>query len=222
MLFTSIYFSEPSIVFVLVVLVVRSLTTAFHMPAMQASIPQLAPEEHLTKVAGWEQTVSSISNIAGPAVGLSLLAVRSLEWVLLLDVFGALTASGILLFIHIPKVPRTEEKGSSSFMTEMKEGYDAIVMHLVLLKLTFVTTIVALLYLKLLLGEIQPTKGNAHQFVECGYVEQLEAPSASEADPALLGKLAVPKDSDQLSGGEANKDETRPIIHKLLRSITNR
>ena len=47
------YFSEPSIVFVLIVLVVRSLATALHMPAMQASIPLLAPEEHLTKVAGW-------------------------------------------------------------------------------------------------------------------------------------------------------------------------
>jgi len=59
------------------------------MPAMQASVLLIAPEEHLTKVAGWSQTVSSISNIAGPAVGMSLLAVSSLEWVLLLDVFGA-------------------------------------------------------------------------------------------------------------------------------------
>lgn len=59
--------------------------------------------------------------------------------------------------------------------------------------------------LKLLSGDIQPTKGKVHQFVDCGYFEQLEAPSASEADPALLGKLAVPKDSDQLSGGEQTR-----------------
>lgn len=172
LLFTSIYFSEPSIVFVLVVLVVRSLATAFHMPAMQASIPLLAPEEHLTKVAGWGQTVSSISNIAGPAVGMSLLAVSSLEWVLLLDVFGALIASSILLFIHIPKVPRTEEKGSSNFITEMKEGYDAIVKHPVLLKLTFVTTIVALLYIPL--GTYFPLMTRNHfekGVVEAGMVE---------------------------------------------------
>jgi DHA3 family macrolide efflux protein-like MFS transporter len=77
---------------VVIVLVVRSLAAAFHMPAMQASIPLLAPEEHLTKVAGWGQTVSSVSNIAGPAVGMSLLAVSSLEWVLLLDVLGAVIA----------------------------------------------------------------------------------------------------------------------------------
>lgn len=59
--------------------------------------------------------------------------------------------------------------------------------------------------LKLLSGDIQSTKGKVHRFVKCGYFEQLEAPSASEADPVLLGKLAVPKDSDQLSGGEQTR-----------------
>src|SRR5699024_5777798 len=46
-LFTTMYFHEPSIFLVIVVLVIRSIATAFHMPAMQASIPLLAPEEHL-------------------------------------------------------------------------------------------------------------------------------------------------------------------------------
>jgi len=75
LLFITMYFNEPSIPLVIVILVIRSLATAFHMPAMQASIPLLAPEEHLTKVVGWGQTISSISNIAGPALGMSLFAV---------------------------------------------------------------------------------------------------------------------------------------------------
>lgn len=172
LLFTSMYFSKPSIVFVLIILVVRSLATAFHMPAMQASIPLLAPEEHLTKIAGWGQTVSSISNIAGPAVGMSLLAVSSLEWVLLVDVFGAIIASSVLLFIRIPRVASTEQIGSNSFITEMKEGYEAIVKHPVLLKLTFVTTIVALLYIPL--GTYFPLMTRNHfekGVVEAGIVE---------------------------------------------------
>jgi DHA3 family macrolide efflux protein-like MFS transporter len=149
-LFTSMYFTEPSIALVVIVLVVRSLAAAFHMPAMQASIPLLAPEEHLTKVAGWGQTVSSVSNIAGPAVGMSLLAVSSLEWVLLLDVLGAVIAcSVLLLFIRIPKVPRTEEMVSGSFIAEMKEGYDAIVKHPRLKKLTIVMTVVSVLFIPL-------------------------------------------------------------------------
>ncbi len=171
-LFTTMYFHEPSISLVIAVLVIRSLATAFHMPAMQASIPLLAPEEHLTKVAGWGQTISSISNIAGPAVGMSLLAVSSLEWVLMLDVFGAVIASSILLFIHIPKVSRTEAGGPGSFITEMKEGYYAIVKHPVVLKLTITMTIVAMLYIPL--GTYFPLMTRNHferGVVEAGIVE---------------------------------------------------
>ncbi|MEG6615020.1 MFS transporter [Peptococcaceae bacterium 1198_IL3148] len=172
LLFITMYFSEPNIALVLLILVVRSLATAFHMPAMQASIPLLAPEEHLTNVAGWGQTVSSISNIAGPAVGMSLLAVSSLEWVLLLDVLGAVIASSVLLFIHIPRVSRTEEQFASNFMAEMKAGYQAIVKHPIVLKLTMVMTVVALLYIPL--GTYFPLMTRNHfekGVVEAGLVE---------------------------------------------------
>ncbi|WP_404457149.1 MFS transporter [Oceanobacillus kapialis] len=171
-LFTTLYFYEASITFVILVLAIRSLATAFHMPAMQASIPLLAPEEHLTKVAGWGQTVSSISNIAGPAVGMSLLAASSIEWVLLLDVLGAVIASSILLFIYIPKVQRTELIDPTSMLVEMKEGYDALVKHPVLLKLTFVMTVVAVLYIPL--GTYFPLITRNHfekGVVEAGIVE---------------------------------------------------
>lgn len=171
-LFASMYFSEPSIALVILVLVVRSLATAFHMPAMQASVPLLAPEEHLTKVAGWGQTVSSVSNIAGPAAGMSLLAVSSIEWVLLLDVLGAVIACSVLLFIRIPRVSRTEEKVATSFISEMKEGYQAIVKHRRLFKLTILMTAVAVLYIPL--GTYFPLMVRNHfekDVVEAGIVE---------------------------------------------------
>ncbi|WP_078410529.1 Msr family ABC-F type ribosomal protection protein [Priestia abyssalis] len=59
--------------------------------------------------------------------------------------------------------------------------------------------------LKLLAGIVQPSSGKANRHVECGYFEQVEAPTAAEADPALLGKLNVPQNSDQLSGGEQTR-----------------
>lgn len=172
LLFISMYVSKPSIILVILVLVVRSLATAFHMPAMQASVPLLAPEEHLTKVAGWGQMVSSMTYIAGPAVGMSLLAISSLEWVLLFDVFGAVIACSILLFIRIPSVPRTEEMVASSFAVEMKEGYDAVVKHPLILKLTIVMTVVAVLYIPI--GTYFPLMVRNHfekGVVEAGFVE---------------------------------------------------
>ncbi|WP_419392779.1 Msr family ABC-F type ribosomal protection protein [Cytobacillus praedii] len=59
--------------------------------------------------------------------------------------------------------------------------------------------------LKLLAGTVQPTNGKVYRHVECGYFEQTEAPTAAEADPALLGKLDVPRDPEQLSGGEQTR-----------------
>ncbi|MEV9639698.1 MFS transporter [Mammaliicoccus sciuri] len=188
-LFVTMYFFEPSIQLVILVLILRSIATAFHMPAMQASIPLMAPEEHLTKVAGWGQTVSSLSNIAGPAIGMSLLAASSIEWVLLLDVFGAVIASSILLFIHIPKVQRRETIDSTSILAEMKEGFDALVNHPVLLKLTVIMTVVAVLYIPL--GTYFPLITRNHfekGVIEAGVVEVVFAVGLI-AGGSLLGIL---------------------------------
>lgn len=59
--------------------------------------------------------------------------------------------------------------------------------------------------LKLLAGKIKPSSGIVKNQVECGYFEQLEASTVAEASPALRGKLGVPQDSDQLSGGEKTR-----------------
>lgn len=171
-LFLWMYYSEPNITLVILVLIVRSLATAFHMPAMQASVPLLAPKEHLTKVAGWGQMVSSMTNIAGPAVGVSLLAVSSLEWVLLFDVFGAIIACSVLLFIRIPSVTRTEEMATDNLIAEMKEGYHAIVKHRLVLKLTIVMIVVAVLFIPV--GTYFPLMVRNHfekGVVEAGIVE---------------------------------------------------
>ncbi|MGM1046852.1 MFS transporter, DHA3 family, macrolide efflux protein [Paenibacillus uliginis N3/975] len=188
-LFVMMYFNDLSNVLVLLVLVVRSLATAFHMPAMQASVPLLAPEEHMTKVAGWGQMISSITNVAGPAVGMGLLAVSSLEWVLLLDVLGAVIACSILLFIRIPRVSRTEEQGANSFVREMKEGYYAIVKHPFILRLTILMTAVAVLYIPV--GTYFPLMVRNHfekGVVEAGIVETVFAIGLI-AGASLLGTL---------------------------------
>lgn len=59
--------------------------------------------------------------------------------------------------------------------------------------------------LKIIAGKLEPSKGIVNRYVEHGYLEQVEMPLAVEADPALIGKLAVPVHSEQLSGGEQTK-----------------
>ena len=59
--------------------------------------------------------------------------------------------------------------------------------------------------IKLLAGSIQPTRGTVKHHVESGNFEQIEKPTFGEADAALLGRLAVPQKSEQLSGGEQTR-----------------
>ena len=77
---------------VYLLLACRSVGSAFHVPAMQASVPLLAPQSQLTRIAGVNQVISSLSDIAGPALGALLLAFTSIGNILLLDVLGAVVA----------------------------------------------------------------------------------------------------------------------------------
>ncbi len=68
--------------------------------------------------------------------------------------------------------------------------------------------------MKLLAGKLQPVSGKLKSHVHFGYFEQMEAPTLIEADPQLLGKLAVPTYSEGLSGGE----QTRLKLAQLFTS----
>lgn len=99
----------------------RSIGSAFHMPAMQASVPLLAPTEQLTRIAGVNQIIASVSQIAGPALGAMLITIWKIEFVLLFDVAGALMAVTSLFFVHIPNPEKKEDK-ERNILKEMKEG----------------------------------------------------------------------------------------------------
>ncbi|GEB33646.1 MFS transporter [Brevibacillus parabrevis] len=114
---------EPPVWAFYVILGLRSIGSAFHMPSMQASIPLIAPEDQLMKVQGWMQTLTSAVHMAGPMLGAFLLAYFSMEAVLLLDVLGALLASAALLMVHIPNPERSApEEGASGMRSEIKAG----------------------------------------------------------------------------------------------------
>jgi macrolide transport system ATP-binding/permease protein len=66
--------------------------------------------------------------------------------------------------------------------------------------------------MKLLAGKLEQSIGKVKRHVDFGYFEQMESPKTRIGDPALLGKLNVPNESDHLSGGE----ETRLKLAQLF------
>ncbi|MDF9829428.1 MFS transporter [Parabacteroides sp. PF5-6] len=113
---------------IFILLAFRSVGSAFHMPAMQASIPLLAPEDQLTRIAGISQIINSVGSIAGPALGALFITIWDMQYVLLLDVVGAVIACTSLLFVHIPN-PERAEAVIPNVLREMKEGIQVVLQN---------------------------------------------------------------------------------------------
>lgn len=89
----------------------RAIGSAFHWPAMQASIPLLAPDEHLARIAGVNQTLRGILSIATPPLGALLIAVLPISNVLMIDIITAVIAVTILFFVAIPQPKVSLDQG---------------------------------------------------------------------------------------------------------------
>lgn len=107
---------------VYILLALRSAGAAFHIPAMQASVPLLAPESELMRINGINQVIQSVSTIAGPALAALFISVFSMTWVLLADVAGAIIAIVSLLLVHIPDPVKKENAPEPHLFREIHEG----------------------------------------------------------------------------------------------------
>lgn len=118
------YFGKVEIWQIYLLTAMRSVGSAFHSPAMQASVPLLAPENELMRVSGFNQIIYSISNIAGPAIAAFLITVIDMTYILFLDIIGAIIACTSLLFVKIPNPEKAYQ--TPDFIKELKTGLQAI------------------------------------------------------------------------------------------------
>lgn len=102
-------------------LALRSLGSAFHIPAMQASVPLLAPEAELMRISGVNQVIQSLGIIAGPPLAALMISNLSMTHVLLFDVLGAVVATISLLLVRIPN-PEKKAVSVKSLFGDMREG----------------------------------------------------------------------------------------------------
>lgn len=111
---------------VYILLAMRSVGSAFHMPAMQASVPLLAPKSELIRIAGINQIIQSACNIAGPALAALFISFMKMTNILLLDVIGAALACTSLLFVTIPDPENEERTQKVRLLREAKEAFTEV------------------------------------------------------------------------------------------------
>jgi DHA3 family macrolide efflux protein-like MFS transporter len=99
---------------VYLLLFLRAVGEGLHEPAMAASTTMLVPREHLTRVAGANQTRRSLTFLAGPVLGALVMQVLPIQAVLAIDVATALPAILPLLFLDVPQPAVSSEQAAVS------------------------------------------------------------------------------------------------------------
>jgi DHA3 family macrolide efflux protein-like MFS transporter len=108
-------------------MLIRAAAGTFQFPAMQASTSLMVPPEHLSRVAGFNQTLEGAMRIVAPPIGALLLGVLPLQGVLAIDVLTALLGVTPLLFVRVPQPARQAPapgQARPSLRGEMRAGLD--------------------------------------------------------------------------------------------------
>jgi DHA3 family macrolide efflux protein-like MFS transporter len=114
--------------------VIRSLGQGVQMPAAGAFVPDIVPQEQLTKINGIQSSIQSFITLTAPAASGAMMAIAPLEILFFLDVITALIGISIVLFFV--KTPKKEkqagnrpEQGGIAYFYDLKEGIGYIKKH---------------------------------------------------------------------------------------------
>ena len=97
-----IFMGHVSVELVLVMSALRSVGQAFHIPAMESTMPLLVPKRHLVRINTLNQSLWFMALIAGSVFGIFLYTAIGFQMVLFLNALGCAAA---VLTIATAKIP---------------------------------------------------------------------------------------------------------------------
>ncbi|BCA85354.1 MFS transporter [Enterococcus saigonensis] len=130
---------------VFVSLFIRSVAQTFQMPTIQSILPTMVPETELTRVNGQLGMVSSANMIIAPAFGAYLFSVVPMNYLILLDVLGAILGISLLLFVTIPRIKTQGE--TVHILADSKFGFKLLIENKGLWAITLIGTFFTLLFM---------------------------------------------------------------------------
>ena len=112
---------------VVLIMGLRGICQAFHVPTASAILPSMVPKEKLSRMNGINYLFISVINIIGPIFGATLYSIWSIELILWIDIITYGIAMVPLLLAKIPlMIKPKEEKEKDSFFHEFKLGLKTI------------------------------------------------------------------------------------------------
>ena len=124
---TQIPYKTLLIVGVFITLALRGVMQAFHTPVVNAMIPNMVPQKHLSRINGLASLTNGIIFTIGPVIGAVLLNVLKVSYIMWLDGITFVIAVIPLILIKIPNPKIDEEsKEKPTFKQQFKEGLNTI------------------------------------------------------------------------------------------------
>jgi len=108
----------------------RSIGSGIQNPAIGAFIPQMVPEDKLTRIHGINGSIQSLVMLVSPMLSGALLTMASIEVVFLIDVITAAVAI-VLLALFLPVAPhaRAQEESGVGYFEDFRAGVTYIRQH---------------------------------------------------------------------------------------------
>lgn len=124
------FMGYESIWLLFVVSAVRAAGSGIQSPAIGAILPQLVPEDKLTRVNAINSSIQSLIMLVSPMLSGILLTMSNIETIFFIDVFtAAIAVSILLLFLHVPVHAKALEKQKINYFKDMQEGIRYINNH---------------------------------------------------------------------------------------------
>src|SRR3954447_9899441 len=109
---------------------IRAVGTGIQTPAVGAILPQIVPEDKLTKVNGTNGTLQAVIMFVAPIVSAGLLTMASIEAIFFIDIItAAIAIVTLLFFLKISVHKKASEQQTTSYFNDFKQGIIYIKNH---------------------------------------------------------------------------------------------
>lgn len=108
---------------------IRSIGTGIQTPALGAILPDLVPEDMLTRVNGVNSSIQSLVFLVSPLLSGALLTLATIEAIFFIDVVTAAIAVFILSLLNVKLHAKALQKSDISYFGDMQQGLRYISNH---------------------------------------------------------------------------------------------
>jgi DHA3 family macrolide efflux protein-like MFS transporter len=109
---------------------IRALGSAVQIPAIGAFLPQIVPEDKLTRINAANSSIQSLVTLISPMLSGALLTLAAIETIFFIDVLTAALAVSILFFLlQVPVHAKALARQTTSYLRDLAEGLIYIRSH---------------------------------------------------------------------------------------------